>query len=311
MAPTPLETADQAETLLLDLMNLVPAKHAGPNAQYDTKATRSALARVTQCLRAFIGHARKGEFTIEKDPESQRGLLQHIDKRFDKLEMKLDKQPPPQPPSSYASVLRRATDAPATPRRPARTSRAGDILVRIVDQKEREAMRTSSHKDILERIQRGAGAAPKRVLGVYKHPSGDINVSAANENDKVSMEADTTWLKGVAGTAQVIRRRYAVQVHGVRISDVNTDNLQQAITQVMQRNRALHPGLGIKAIRWTRPTQGKIHGSLVIQTECPSQANRLLDEGMVMGYQLHACTPYHPGTAMLPRVWPPKQIVQR
>jgi hypothetical protein len=59
------------------------------------------------------------------------------------------------------------------------------------------------------------------------------------------------------------------------------------VRDIETENNRLHPGLKIKDVRWLGYVEGeKEYASLILRVESASQANRLIQGGVVMRYDL-------------------------
>ena len=67
------------------------------------------------------------------------------------------------------------------------------------------------------------------VLAVRRLPSGDLELLACTMEAKARMEMDQQLHKGLAESAYVVRRTFAVLAHGVCVDSVDTVNAQATI----------------------------------------------------------------------------------
>lgn len=102
---------------------------------------------------------------------------------------------------------------------------------------------------------------------------------------RATLEQDNIWAKGFAPSSKVVRRSYAVMVHGVRTS-LNTTDQNAAIEKLTRENIRLHPGLEILRATWPRKLEGsgKTFSSLVIEVASEVMADRILDYGFRDGH---------------------------
>jgi hypothetical protein len=90
------------------------------------------------------------------------------------------------------------------------------------------------------------------------------------------------------------RRAYVVLAHRIRVSQINTAKQEETIQAIYTQNKGLVGHVKITAVRWaTRVLRaGKTRAPLYICVAEPSQANLLIDQGLVWDYQLHNCEPF-------------------
>jgi hypothetical protein len=86
-----------------------------------------------------------------------------------------------------------------------------------------------------------------------------------------------------------------VLIHGVRVADYPRVEKEKNIKRIESENDRLHPGLKIKDIRWLGYVEGvKEYASLIMRIDSATQANRLIQEGIVMRYDLKNVETYDP-----------------
>ena len=226
------------------------------------------------------------------DTNSLTKTLTEMQKSISRLEEKIEKKP------SYATVARpsgRNNAAHGTPNNNAARElkeqrKLKSIIVRVVDPKERANVRLEHTKDLLNKVGMAIGGNNKPV-GVRRLPSGDLEFQMTSLRDKQTAEAEPNWTKVIAGSTQIQRRKYTVMVHGVRMSNIDTSNQQQAIQKILAQNTRLHNNLTISKVSWFQKAmqEKKIFSSLLIETTTPNSANELIKQGMIEDYEVKTC----------------------
>jgi hypothetical protein len=106
------------------------------------------------------------------------------------------------------------------------------------------------------------------------------------------MEEQDAWVKVLGQKAKVQRRLYAVMVHGVRKTDVDTvTDIKATIRTIQAENRPLHGFLDLHRVAWPRQAREieKTHGSLIMEVATSAQANRMIKEGVSIGAEIKIC----------------------
>ena len=89
----------------------------------------------------------------------------------------------------------------------------------------------------------------------------------------------------MALSACLIPDLYPVQVHGIRISWVNTTDQKAAASALEEQNRVLYLGLAILRVLWPRglAKSGKSFLTLVVFLTTLEAANQVIKRGLVKG----------------------------
>ena len=84
-------------------------------------------------------------------------------------------------------------------------------------------------------------------------------------------------------------------MHGVRVADYPRSAGEKNTRHIEIENSRLHPGLKIKDICWLGYIEGeKEYASLIMRIDSATQANRLIQEGVVIRYNLKNVETYDP-----------------
>jgi hypothetical protein len=168
------------------------------------------------------------------------------------------------------------------------------ILVRIPDKDQMKEINEQSREEIIKRIRDNAGASQedRQVIAVRKLKSGDLAVHVNNSKTKRDMEETQEWAKRIAPAAEVRKRTWPILIHAVRVADYGQNPCEENAKRIQKENERLHPGLKIASIRWLGHAEKKEFTSMIIEIESASQANRVLQEGIVMKYDLKSAEIY-------------------
>ena len=220
--------------------------------------------------------------------------LQPIMDKLTAMEEKIkgiEKQTPAPP--SWAQVAGKglARAPPAVPLR-----RLREITVRVGDPNEKEEIRGEEISKIRDAIRGKDAAAADSIASIGRLPSGDFVVRTLRPEAKEALENRNEWITAIARSAKTVRRTYEVIAHGVS-KTFDISDIRQAGKRIEAENAIIHPGMEIRHIKWLgRPDVVKRYGSVVIAVASAEQANRILDEGIVIGDQ-DCSTSYYERTA--------------
>ena len=113
---------------------------------------------------------------------------------------------------------------------------------------------------------------------------------------KKEMETQTGWAaEAIAPSAVVRKRTWPVIVHGVSVRDHQLDAWGKHAKRIEKENSSQIPNLRIQGMRWLRRTNKGDFAPLVIEVDSAEQANRLINEGVIMGYDLKLVERYDAG----------------
>jgi hypothetical protein len=141
---------------------------------------------------------------------------------------------------------------------------------------------------MVARIQRVVGekTANHTVLAVRQLRSGDLVVHMDSTAGKKEMETRTGWAESIAPSAVVRKRTWPVIVHGVKVRDYQLEAWGKHAKRIEKENTKRIPNLKIQGMRWLRRINKGDFALLIIEVDSAEQANRLINEGVVMEYDL-------------------------
>jgi hypothetical protein len=168
------------------------------------------------------------------------------------------------------------------------------IVVRLAKKEEVEAIKEQTREDITGRIQRVADEMQEkyRVIAVQKLRSENLAIHVDSLTAKKNLEAETGWVESIAPRAMVKRKTWRVLVHGVWVADYPPTALKEH-TKHMQAETPGHT-LKIFKVRWLDQTIRKDFAPLVVEVDTVEQANRLINEGIALAFDLKMVEWYDP-----------------
>ena len=194
---------------------------------------------------------------------------------------------------SWAQVTRNGRPNQALPLRQPPQQKALEaslyLTIRVSDPKERQGLGLVPRDQILKRLLHSPRPGVKKIIGVLRHPSGDIRLTLASQDAKTELEANQDWLGSLGASAHLAQRRWAVLAHGVGAQGLQ--NPQEHLPALQQGN-TLHPGLKIQKAHWLKAPTGA-HGSLILEVNTPEDANALINKGFNHDLLVHPCEVYH------------------
>ena len=192
-------------------------------------------------------------------------------------------------PLSYAAVLQRGATQPREMPVPARRSRE----VTIAPGKETTVQRQRSGQEIVRDIN--ASIECEAAIAARRLQSGDTLLTFETEEARRKWEKDPKVIKTFGTDARIRIKEYTVLAHGVRVPIVNPQDQQAAIKAIYAQNPRLQGKVTIIRVGWAYKTlkHHKKIGPLHIGLAEPEQANLLIDQGLLLGSELHDCEVFY------------------
>ena len=168
-----------------------------------------------------------------------------------------------------------------------------ELIVRIEDPKEQEALGRKTTKEIIEAIK----IPNSEIAGIRKLPSGDLKIHTKTAQAKQSLQSQPAWIKNVAASATIRKEGYAVIAHGMRMNDVRGPKQMKAIEYLIRENKDLHEDLKINRVAWSTRAikQNKRYASMHIEVETAEMANRLILVGLADRGEIKTCELFEAG----------------
>ena len=231
------------------------------------------------------------KWLLQTCQESESHALKRVEEAAKRIEEAADKLQHTKPAISYAQAARmgsaRAMPAHDTPT-VTHPKTEKSVIIKITDKDEAKNIKSQSRKDIAYRIQHAAGGAQAAytVLAVRQLKSGDLAVHMDSVAGRKEMEEKKEWIKAIALSAIARKETWPVMVHGVKIADLPLDAWEKQAKRLIKENAKLHPDLQIRGLRWLGRTDGKQFSTLIIEADSAEHANRMICEGVIMGFDL-------------------------
>lgn len=212
--------------------------------------------------------------------------------------------------ASYASVLGRSSTAssttggaplpilpPAMPKQgQSPYNKQNEIVIKLQDQtasKALEGKTTAEMTTIVNGYIQSTDISRKLIRTARRLPSGDIYIIAANEKEAAALREHKDWVEKLSSNARVVTKTYGILLHGVRFEAIDTKDIPTAIRAVQIEN-ANTLSLDIVWLGWFgTPKNDQHRGSLIIELASPEEGNRAMEEGLVIGSELHGCCVYN------------------
>jgi hypothetical protein len=144
---------------------------------------------------------------------------------------------------------------------------------------------------VIEAINKARAGKPGKVIAARSLKSGDVLVTADTPSTKALLEQDTAWTTVIAGKTRVQGHRFNVMAHAVKVSRVDQNEQTKSIYNIESQNPTLKSRVKILCISWRQKTlkRGKTHGPLLLEVGTPSEANILVQQGLLHDGALKDC----------------------
>ena len=254
----------------------------------DSRARKEVVDAWKRVLVGEKGAIREGPGGGPGDATEVKAALARIEKSVGEIKNKVNEVPKGQP-ASWAGVVMRGTGVGGVPgvdrvvEVPRRAMR--EIVVKAGE--ETPAERSRSGKDLVEGIQK---AGIPGVVAARRLQSGDI-VATLDSTERQAKALKEDW-KTVLGTGAAVKRReYGLLAHGIRVVEIQ--NQAESIKALKQANPAWGE-VEILRIGWAHSTirREKRFAPLQVFLGSPSDANRIIDHGLLWECELHDCEPF-------------------
>lgn len=166
--------------------------------------------------------------------------------------------------------------------------RMRELLIKIENKEERESTAGMPSDRLITAFKDMQHTHAAHIVAVNRLPSGDLKVHVTREEEREALERNTTWVGKVYKSARVVRKSFPVIVHGISISEFDTNDQLTIKRRIERDNESLHPGLEVVTTRWAsnvhKPTANgrkKRYSSLVVHVASPEMADGLIKKYMV------------------------------
>jgi ribosomal protein S15P/S13E len=142
-------------------------------------------------------------------------------------------------------------------------------------------------KDLIDKIRTQEGDLVAMLIKAIRPlTSRHILIYPKDEKSRETLLKTYSWLASLQ--AEIYSRDYSVVVHGI---DKALDP-QEVLQKLQEQNTTLNLSIGSQA-QWISKKPTKT-GSIKISLKCPTQANRLIQQGLVLDYEIKGVYQYRP-----------------
>jgi hypothetical protein len=179
------------------------------------------------------------------------------------------------------------------------TRKQSQLLIRLLDQKEREATIGSAGEALIAKFQKGKHPKTDQIIAVNRLQSGDLLLQMATTEAKEALEQAVEWVAQAFPSAVLIRKTFGVIAHGIRITAFDTNSQEANRAKIERDNQDLHPGLKVIRTRWLgsafKPTldgKKKLFSSLIVYTATAEMADRLIRRQLIESQEIKTTERY-------------------
>ena len=181
-----------------------------------------------------------------------------------------------------------------------------ELIVRMEDLTEREEIKAILAEHILQKFQSSKHAETSQLVAARRLQNRDILLQAATVEAKERLERNTGWEKQLFRSAKILKQTFPVLMHEVRLDTVPEGQEQHPAERIIRQNEKYHPFLGIFKVSWPKLSKNpredgtpKQYFSLLVELSTPKTANKIIEKGLVEGYQLKTYTRYNRAGTLL------------
>ena len=139
----------------------------------------------------------------------------------------------------------------------------------------------------------------KHIRAVKKLPSGDLAIHAVNAEEAEKLRDNSAWTAVLGKRAKAVVQTHAVMVSGIEIKkfDLTTaEGRETAMRRIREENEDVEElrGMEILYVSWrNKPTAVQQYHTMVIEVTTPEMGNAMLDNSMMVGGELRACSVFN------------------
>lgn len=197
-----------------------------------------------------------------------------------------------QKPSSWASLLHNASPPPNLTHKAPAYNKNYEVIVKINDPDSARVLQAQTPEEITQSIDdqlKRQNITQTRIHTAQVLKSGDIAVQVVNDKEIQKLQHNHGWTTILGGKAFISTKTYGIIVHGVPIARIDLKSPDTSRWLTMQ-NADTFPDMNIRWLGWlTPPKVGKTEASLVLELDDAETVNKIIDEGMVIGFGMHRC----------------------
>ncbi|OJD09426.1 hypothetical protein ACJ73_10327 [Blastomyces percursus] len=124
-------------------------------------------------------------------------------------------------------------------------------------------------------------------------PSGDLMLIADTPSTKAELAKSNEWVEKWGGKAHMRKEMYAVLIKSAPLKAVSWDKPEKAVEDVYRQNPSLRCRVLIHKVAKRAVKQQKPHGSVIMHVATPQQANKLVEEGIILGNEFCVVEIFH------------------
>ncbi len=210
--------------------------------------------------------------------------------------------------ASYASILSRASMPGGVPLPPFSNpipphqgntpySKNNEIVIKLQDETANKALEKKTPQEMTKLVNdfiKSIDTTRKDIRAAKRLASGDVCVMAANEEEAHALRGHKEWIMKLSENAKAVTRTYGILLHGVRIDALPKMNEMATVAKAIQNENVSTLSLSIEWIGWFSPIRDNMdRASLIIELADSDEANKAMEEGLVIGSELHGCCVYN------------------
>ena len=160
-------------------------------------------------------------------------------------------------------------------------------MISVIDDRDKKTLKQTTIKDLAKTFRIKCDV----VTSINRLQSEDIRVFTRSQKIKKTLQKNTKWITIIIEFAIVKHRIFEMLIHEIRIKIINIINHEKAIDNLQNANAVLHESLKIKKISWSYKIikENKSFSSLRMKIETIEMTNRLINEDMLVDYELRYC----------------------
>ncbi|OJD24949.1 hypothetical protein ACJ73_03685 [Blastomyces percursus] len=188
---------------------------------------------------------------------------------------------------TYAAIASTAVSQPKpTPRRVER-----EIQIRRRGEIPDGAPKTC--EQIVNAVNKKVGEG--KVLAARVLSSGDVCLTVDTPGTKVKLEREEEWLSSLKmDGARVNRLRFPVLIHNTRYTSLDLMDKNSATLSLLRQNPQWNKRVEVLGISWVGPhREGRATGRLLLELASPTQANLVLEQGLILDRELFNAEVFH------------------
>lgn len=198
-------------------------------------------------------------------------------------------------PKSWSSIAAQ----PAKPAPKPAINKDTEVIVRLNDKDKKEELRKQDTKAIIQQVNekiKEFDITTKEIRAIKQLQSGDIAIHTVNAEEANKLRDNSAWTTVMGPKARTAIQTHAVMISGVEAKDWNLstpETRSKAIQTITKQNQDIEAfeGMDIVWIGWrVKPAIDQQYATMIIEVTDPVMGNAILNESLVVGRQLRACS---------------------